>query len=121
MGGYEAWSGLHASSPVRKMRDVMSCTWAAFVQCQKPKCPTPPKNCARVLNDVPEWPAFTPHDRKYISLKHQTTIETIKLHAPFPDDEFPGDDRCDLWKTVDFGWQNTIRRWPDDSEDELLV
>jgi hypothetical protein len=106
----------------KEMTDVMSCTWASFVKCQKPKCPSnPPPNCADVLDKVPEWPAFSEEqDSKYISLKHNITIEKIKAHAPFPDDEMPGDDRCDFWKTVDFSWQDTIRRWPvladDDSE-----
>jgi len=106
----------------KKMTDVMSCTWASFVKCQKPKCPSnPPPNCADVLEDVPEWPQFSAQDRQYISLKDNTTIETIKSHVAFPDDEFPGDDRCDFWKTVDFSWQDTIRMWPVEPENELLV
>lgn len=104
-----------------QMSDVMSCTWASFVKCQKPKCQTPPPNCEHVLEAVPEWPEFSPQDRKYISLKHNTTIETIRHHVPFPDDEFPGDDRCDFWKTVDFSWQDTIRRWPAASENAFVV
>merc|ERR1712070_877194 len=102
----------------KEMTDVMSCTWASFVKCQKPKCPTPPPNCAKVLDEVPEWPAFSEQNNKYISLKHNVTIETIKAHAPFPDDEMPGDDRCDFWKTVDFSWQDTIRRWPVSADDD---
>jgi para-nitrobenzyl esterase len=94
------------------MSDVMSCTWASFVRCQKPKCPAdPPPNCAAVLEHVPEWPAFSPTERKYISLKANTTIETLKSHETFPHDEYPGDDRCDFWKKANLGWQS-IRTWP---------
>lgn len=98
------------------MADVMSCTWASFVKCQKPKCPSnPPPNCEDVLEHVPEWPAFSSTERKYISFKANTTIETLKSHESFPHDEYPGDDRCDFWKTADLSWQS-IRTWPEMSE-----
>jgi carboxylesterase type B len=101
----------------KAMSDVMSCTWASFVKCQKPKCSSnPPPNCADVLAHVPEWPTFSGAERKYISFKANTTIETLKTQSPgYPHDEYPGDDRCDFWKTADLGWQS-IRRWPDISE-----
>jgi len=95
------------------MSDVMSCTWASFVKCQKPKCSEPPPNCAEVLQRVPEWPAFSPKGREYISFKQPiSTIETLKSQATFPNDEFPGDDRCDFWKTDRLEWQS-IRRYPE--------
>jgi len=111
------------------MSDVMSCTWASFVKCQKPKCPSnPPPNCEDVLEHVPEWPAFTPTERKYISFKANTTIESLKFHETFPHDEYPGDDRCNFWRNADLGWQS-IRKWPELSEntptrmnhDEILM
>merc|ERR1712232_126821 len=93
------------------MSDVMSCTWASFVRCQKPKCSDPPPNCAGVLGRVPEWPAFSPTQREYISFQQPTsTIETLKSHTTFPNDEFPGDDRCDFWKTQPLGFQSIRQR-----------
>jgi len=99
------------------MSDVMSCTWASFVRCQKPKCPSdPPPNCAGVLEHLPTWPAYSPTKREYILFKQPTsTIETVKAHATFPHDEFPGDDRCDFWKNDVLGWQG-VRKWPETSE-----
>merc|ERR1712232_145263 len=104
----------------KKMSDVMSCTWASFVKCQKPKCLVPPRNCAKALEHVPRWPAFTPSERKYISFKQPTsTIETIRSRARFPDDEYPGDDRCDFWKTDRLEWQSS-RKYPEISKESML-
>lgn len=113
-------SALRHHAEYEAMADVMSCTWASFVRCQKPKCPSdPPPNCGEVLDSVPEWPAFSPAGREYISFKQPaSTIETLKSQATFPNDEFPGDDRCDFWKTDRLGWQS-IRRYPEVSEDSL--
>lgn len=98
----------------RRMTDIMSCTWASFIKCQKPKCPgSPPPNCEDVLAKVPEWPEWKESDRRYISFKRHNTIETFPEHATFPNDERPGDDRCDFWKQADMSWQG-IRRYPDD-------
>lgn len=107
----------HVFSPLHDeweaMSDVMSCTWASFVRCGEPKCLSdPPPNCAHVLESVPAWPAFSPTKREYISFKQPTsTIETLKSHTTFPEDEFPGDDRCDFFKKDVLGWQS-IRNWP---------
>jgi carboxylesterase type B len=94
------------------MSDVMTCTWASFVKCQKPKCDSEPslKNCEKILDTVPEWPRFSaPDSRKYMSFKSHLSIESIKPTAVYPDDEFAPDNRCDFWKTVDWGWQNARR------------
>lgn len=107
------------------MSDVMSCTWASFVRCQKPRCPSdPPPNCGHI--DIPEWPAWQSTDRRYISFKVNTTIEEERAEsAPYPQDEFPGDDRCDFWKTVDHGWKDIRNPWPtevsSDANDETLT
>jgi len=102
-----------------QMSDIMSCTWASFIKCQKPKCddPNTVPNCANVLAKVPEWPAFQPENRQYISFKAKTTVESIKSYSQpgWAVDEFPGDDRCDFWKTADLSWQS-IRTWPSLSE-----
>jgi len=115
---FRNWLSIGAAVGLHKkeweaMSDVMSCTWASFVTCQKPKCPSnPPPNCVHVLDRVPEWPAFSTAKREYISFKKHTTIETVKSQTTFPNDEFPGDDRCDFWKTDRLEWQG-IRRYPD--------
>lgn len=105
------------------MSDVMSCTWASFVKCQKPKCPASdmPPNCEHVLNALPEWPTFSAASRQYMSFKDASSIESLKNHTDFPNDEFPGDDRCDFWKNVDWSWQS-IRRWPkgEDSKADFI-
>jgi para-nitrobenzyl esterase len=102
------------------MTDVMSCSWASFVKCQKPKCSDPVPGCPSI--NAPEWPAWQSSARKYISFKVNTTIEDEKApSAPFPEDEFPGDDRCDFWKNVDNGWQDLRRPWPFELPGEMDV
>merc|ERR1719191_2522323 len=113
------------------MSDVMSCTWASFVKCQKPKCSGTdvPRNCHDVLSALPDWPAFSaesPDSRKYMNFNNATSVGTIKNHTDFVDwrnvgDTYPGDDRCDFWKNVDWSWQS-IRRWPkgEDSKSDFI-
>merc|ERR1719440_145651 len=97
----------------QSMSDVMSCTWAAFVKCHKPKCPSNVviPNCKGVFEKIPHWPAWSHNDRKYISLKWpKSTIETVKKHYEFPNDERPGDDRCDFWRHAHLDRWQGIRR-----------
>jgi len=94
------------------MSDIMTCTWASFVKCQKPKCDSEPslQHCKAVLDNVPEWPLFSaPDSRKYMSFKSNLSIEDIKATALYPEDEFAPDNRCDFWKSVDWSWQNARR------------
>jgi carboxylesterase type B len=110
--------GLVFGEPLKyaRMSKVMSCTWASFIACSKPKCPKSPPNCESILKEVPEWPQFSaPSSRRYLSFKDQLSVEAIKATAKFGQDEFPGDDRCDFWKTVDFGFRN-MRKQPESSE-----
>jgi carboxylesterase type B len=79
------------------MADIMSCTWASFVTCHKPKCDTSPPHCSKVLNEIPDWPLFG-SERNYMSLKVTPTVEQIKSVAAYGQDEMPGDDRCDFLK-----------------------
>lgn len=79
------------------MADTMTCTWASFVTCQKPRCAKNPPHCDDVINSLPEWPLFDSH-RNYLSLKVIPTVEQIKAEAPFGEDEMPGDDKCDFLK-----------------------
>jgi len=90
----------------RTMSDLMACTWASFVWCHAPKCSTPPKHCEVPLQSMPTWPSFNVSDMKYISLKEQPTIEMVPNHASFGQDEFPGEDRCNFWKTANMDWQS---------------
>merc|ERR1712232_1088489 len=53
-----------------EMADLTSCTWASFVKCQQPKCPSnPPPNCEKAYKGMPEWTAFSePDNRNYLEL-----------------------------------------------------
>jgi len=95
------------------MADVMGCTWASFVKCQKPRCPTTPESltaCDKVLDQVPEWTPYTAGDRQYMSFKTNSSMNPQRAHATFPNDEYPGDDRCDFWRNVLWEWQSMDRR-----------
>lgn len=92
-----------------EMADLMSCTWASFVRCQKPKCPSdPPPNCAETYQSAPEWTPFSlPDNKNYLELNLQPTMKKIPaVTKPFPNDEFAGDDRCDFWANVHFEWHD---------------
>lgn len=87
------------------MADIMSCTWASFINCQAPKCETDPPNC-KALADVPAWPQYDSESRHYISLSGSSQIQTIQSATPiYQQDEFPGDDRCDFLETANLDWQ----------------
>jgi len=88
------------------MADVMSCTWASFINCQAPKCDKNPPNCKSALKDVPSWPQYDSDSRHYISLSGNSQIETVQSATPiYQSDEFPGDDRCDFLETANLDWQ----------------
>jgi len=87
------------------MADIMSCTWASFINCQAPKCDSDPPNC-KSLKDVPAWPQYDADNRYYISLNAHSTIESVQSATPiYQSDEFPGDDRCDFFQTANLDWQ----------------
>eukprot|EP00927_Polykrikos_kofoidii_P046035 TRINITY_DN4021_c0_g1_i1.p1 TRINITY_DN4021_c0_g1~~TRINITY_DN4021_c0_g1_i1.p1 ORF type:complete len:638 (-),score=85.72 TRINITY_DN4021_c0_g1_i1:91-1923(-) len=91
----------------KAMSDKMTCTWASFVKCLSPKCPSSPPHCDDALKTLPEWPAFSADHREYMSLKDYSTVETIQSTTIYEQtDEFPGDDRCNFWATANLGWQN---------------
>merc|ERR1712054_160 len=75
------------------MEDLMACTWAFFVWCHAPKCPTAPKHC--------------------LSLKERSTVESVRAVADYGDDEFPGEDRCDFWRTANMSLQSIRRKLPE--------
>jgi len=88
------------------MADIMSCTWASFINCQAPKCDTNPPHCDSALSAVPAWPQFG-DDRYYISLSANSQISSVQNATPmYQSDEFPGDDRCDFFETAHLDWQN---------------
>jgi carboxylesterase type B len=93
-----------------QMSDIMSCTWASFVKCQAPKCPSPPPNCDDTLGGVVDWPQFSNSARKIMSFKLPTTVESIKSTGVYPTDDFPGDDRCDFWDTAHLDWRDVRQR-----------
>jgi len=58
---------------------------------------------------MPKWPLFNVSnapDMRYISLKEFPTIETVNATTTYGHDEFPGEDRCDFWRTANMGWQS---------------
>jgi carboxylesterase type B len=97
-----------------KMADMTSCTWASFVKCQKPKCPSdPPPNCAEPYRIMPEWTPFSePDNRNYLRLDLTPEMKTIMATAPI-DNEFAGDDKCDFWKSAHYEWHDPHDFWQD--------
>jgi len=94
-----------------RMADIMSCMWSSFVTCHEPKCEVPVRNCASVLASIVDWPDFNANatSRRYYSFKTQPTVEVVQRTAKYGEDQFPGDNRCDFWRTANMDWQG-IRR-----------
>lgn len=105
--GVKIWGSLRFDKKsYEHMEDLMACTWASFVYCHAPKCPTAPKHCEQALKDMPEWPLFNVSQKQYLSLKEKPTVEGVRALAPYGDDEFPGEDRCDFWRTANMSMQS---------------
>lgn len=97
----------HGEANYTNMADIMSCTWASFVQCQSPKCSQPPRECEAVLQRVPEWPVFSGDHNNYMSLRVDSVVEAIKDHTVWDQtDEFPGNDRCDFWDSAQLSFRH---------------
>jgi len=108
------------------MSDIMSCSWASFVNCHTPKCVAAPPGC-EVLKKIPDWPVFSSHGRNFYSLKSEPTVEALGPYKAYGEDEMPGDDRCDFIKSVNMDWQpirkKISRAWLDKANSgvELVV
>jgi carboxylesterase type B len=91
-----------------QMADLTSCTWASFIKCQKPQCPSdPPPNCGEAYSEpgLQQWTPFTPNNRNYLLLDTQPTMKRILKEAPV-NNEFAGDDKCDFWAQANFQWHD---------------
>jgi len=94
-----------------EISDVMSCTWASFINCHAPKCPSPPPNCNETIDRLVDWPQFSESARKFYSIKLPSSVGTIMPTSLFnTSDEFPGDDRCDFWDVADLDWRDVRER-----------
>lgn len=100
-----------------QMAKVMSCSWASFVRCKAPRCETNPPRCDDTMASLPRWPVVSVQERQYMSLKAISTVEVIGSKKIYPQDEFPGDNRCDIIGNLDLSWQplikNVQKRWLD--------
>lgn len=105
-----------------KMADLTSCTWASFVKCQMPKCPSdPPPNCEEPYKVMPEWTPFSePSNRNYLRLDLKPTMKQILNTAPI-DNEFAGDDKCDFWAGAHFEWHDPHDFWKPDQDSKILM
>merc|ERR1712137_149349 len=91
------------------MATVMSCSWASFVRCKAPRCETNPPRCNDTMVSLPHWPVFSVQERRYMSLKAISTVEVIRSKTIYPQDEFPGDNRCDIIGNLNLSWQPLIK------------
>merc|ERR1711959_90300 len=108
-----------------QMADVVSCIWASFVKCQKPKCESdPPQHCEVPYQVLPEWIPFSaPDNRNYMQLNYnKAELLPIQPTAPLIA-KFAGDDKCDFWANAHYKWNDPHDFWrkKHDSETKLPV
>jgi para-nitrobenzyl esterase len=105
-----------------KMADLTSCTWASFIKCQKPKCPSdPPAHCEEAYKDMPEWTAFSePENRNYLQLNLKPAMKSILPTAPI-ESEFAGDDKCDFWAGAHYQGHNPHDFWKPKHDSNMLI
>jgi hypothetical protein len=91
-----------------RMADIMTCQWTSFAYSGNPNGgDSLPPNCSDVHRSVTPWPVFD-SDRKYYSLRatffRGPQVGSIRADNKFPDDEFPSDEKCNMWDTVVYPW-----------------
>merc|ERR1712196_221807 len=111
---------LPMSGDVQRMTDIMTCQWASFAYSGNPNggghASLTPPNCSSVHGKVSPWPLFD-NDRKYYSLQTKGTsvgpkVGALRAGNKYPDDEFPSDEKCDVWDTVVYPWHQKSRSMP---------
>lgn len=110
-----AFEKLPLRGDVRRMSDIMSCQWTAFAHVGNPNGPTwepagaALPGCNDVHGKVDNWPNFAER-REFYSLDFNRLTfsypraKLLRADNTYPDDEFPSDQRCDMWDTVSFPW-----------------
>merc|ERR1711957_291094 len=95
---------------VSKMADTISCTWASFAYSGSPNGGIDgPPDCENVHGKIDVWPRFQ-SDRLYYSLNDGVFARprsvALQPDNTYPHDEYPSDQRCDMWSAVKFPWRN---------------
>jgi len=97
---------------VQAMADIMSCMWASFAYGHSPNGgDAVPPNCDKVRKAYETWPRFE-QGRAYYSLNYHFLLDvrpkakSIEADNVYPNDEYPSDRRCDMWKTVAYPWKD---------------
>lgn len=92
----------------KEMEDLMACTWASFVWCHEPRCRVDPNQCQKAMQ-ILDWDEFDNTNKQYMRLDVNPSMQPMLKRAPFGSDEFPGEDRCDFWRTANMSL-HSIRR-----------
>uniref|UniRef100_A0A7S4PVK7 Carboxylic ester hydrolase n=1 Tax=Alexandrium monilatum TaxID=311494 RepID=A0A7S4PVK7_9DINO len=91
----------------RPMADVISCKWTTFAHTGSPDglgSSSWPPHCGTVHPKYPAWPRYSHNSRQYYSLRYPPGVGELRGNNTWPDDEFPSDMRCDMWKQQDYPW-----------------
>merc|ERR1719387_2281597 len=93
------------------LSNIMSCLWTTFAHTGDPNGlvgePLPP-NCADVHTTVARWPQYENSSRQFYSLTVPPEVHAIRAQNAWPDDEFPSDERCNLWSEMAFPWHEQL-------------
>jgi para-nitrobenzyl esterase len=97
---------LRSARAVQRMTDIISCQWSSFAYSGNPNgLDTPAPNCNDVHGHVEKWPKFDDADRHFYSLQEVPKAVPIKPGNMYPHDEFPSDERCDVWDKALTPWR----------------
>jgi para-nitrobenzyl esterase len=89
---------------------LMSCKMATFAYTGSPNAAFAavplPSGCVSVQTSNAQWPAYNTTDKRFYSIRKKSVAVQIPDKAPvYPNDEFPSNERCDMWAKVDFPWR----------------
>jgi len=94
---------LSPGTNIQGLSDIISCQWTSFAYSGDPNSGDVP-NCG-TRSTVPTWPQYDER-RLFYSLRPTPIVEQLRANNRYPDDEFPCDEKCDLWDTVSYPWRD---------------
>jgi len=100
---YDALKYAMPFEDLEHLATLMSCKMATFAYTGSPNAASGPTGCGSVQTSSAKWPSYDATAKQYYSFRSKAVVVQIPDKAPvYPNDEFPSNERCDMWEKVDF-------------------
>jgi len=107
--GLDLFKKLPFAGNVQGMSDIISCQWTSFAYGGSPNGEVVSSpNCDGVHGKIQDWPRFGDFRSSYElndQRRHKPEPIALRANNTYPDDAFPSDRRCDMWKTIATIWR----------------